>query len=360
MKKTVLLLLGTFCYLVGFSQKLYHYEGKVLSEDGSPVEQAHIYTVGTHNKGTVTNANGAFSLKCGTPNDTLYISHVAYLPAKHYLSNSSNIKIVLQPSAAMLEEVTVTALTAREVVERAIERLEVNHFVEPVYYEFYSRSVNFSKDSIVNLLEEFSGYIYQKKNHTTDFSLKKSRMSAFSDQGDQMFKERRLISMTELYTDNIGKYTEDFLDRKRSKNYEYTFKDDVKIMGRACFAIGFTTDRNTYYREGNLYIDKEDFGVLRNELIKGDFKQITFKKVNGKYYLSSTEYLKSRKDYLENRSTIYNIVEEPADAEFIDQGRLAPGHAKKITEEFHDEFWNEFNFIPLPDWITGQVNNPTN
>lgn len=246
-------------------------------------------------------------------------------------------------------------------VLKAIDNLEKNHFVEPVYYDFFTRVTHISKDSTLNLLEEYAGYIYQKENHNSDFKFTKSRLGTFSKYGEEIYKKHNLIPMTEMFTDNMGKYKEDFLHKKRHKNYTYQFESDAVLMDRDCYVIRFSTDDDTYYKKGKLYIDQEDFGILKKVLDNSDYKEVTFKRFEGKYYLSATHYYKKSKENNGTiRSTIYNFVEEPNHSGFVAKANLAPQLAKKVVGHFNDKFWIKNNFIPLPNWIKTQIDDSIN
>lgn len=215
-------------------------------------------------------------------------------------------------------------------VLKAIDNLEKNHFVEPVCYDFFTRVTHISKDSTLNLLEEYAGYIYQKENHNSDFKFTKSRLGTFSKYGEKIYKKHNLIPMTEMFTDNMGKYKEDFLHKKRHKNYTYQFESDAVLMDRNCYVIRFSTDDDTYYKKGKLYIDQEDFGILKKVLDNSDYKEVMFKRFEGKYYLSATHYYKKSKENNGTiRSTIYNFVEESNHSGFVAKANLAPQLAKK-------------------------------
>jgi len=341
-----------------YCQKCFTYRGLIVdSSSNNGIEGVHIFSSENLKLGSISNSDDLFILTSPQKLKTLTFSHVNYKTYHHQLENrpKNELRIVLEPSVQNLEQITVTSLSATKVVLNAIKNLETNHFIEPVYYDFFVRVVNFSKDSTFHFLEEHSGYILQKKNHNSEFSLSKSRLGAFSKYGEKLYKTHRLISMSEMFTDNMGKYVEDYLHSRRYKHYEYRFDDDTKVMDRECYVINFITDDDTYYKKGTLYIDKEDYGILKKTLNSSDYKEITFRRYKGKYYLNSSYYKKTRGGYHEIRSTIYNLTDKPNNVDFINKGRLSPEFAKNVIGKFDEQLWDGQTFIPLPNWIREQI-----
>lgn len=357
MLKSIIGLTLIFLCQVLYGQQNYTYRGLIFdAHTMSGVEGVHIITNDSR-VGVVSNSEGAFILKSARKIKTLVFSHVSYETLSYEIIDKSNseLKILLNPSIQTLQQVTVSGLLPKQVILKAIENIEENHTIEPVYYQFFTRVINFSKDSVLNFLEEHVGYIYQKPNHNSSFGLEKSRFGSFSKYGDKQFETHRLISMSEMYTDNMGKYLEDFLHKKRFKFYTYEFDEDAELMGRECYVLLFNTYKDTYYKKGKLYIDKEDYGILRKTLNNDDYKEVTFRRINDKYYLNSTFYIKPRGNYYIVRNTIYNNSEEPSSLKFLDKGKLSPEYAKKVADDFNDTYWDHYNFIPLPNWIENEI-----
>ncbi len=326
----------------------------VDSETGDGIPDVYVYS-GNSEIGTLTNADGRFILKLDGAFDSLYFSHVGYQSCRLATNQTDTVTIRLKPEIKALTEIVITGLSAEQVVKNAIARLGKNHFIEPVNYEFFTRVINYSADSSINFLEEHVGYISQNQNHKSEFGLVKSRIHAYADNGREMLKKYRLISMTEMHTDNMGRYLEDFLHPRRSKNYVFRYGNDVTVTGRACYQILFTTERQTYYKKGTLFIDKDDFGIHKKILDASDKKSVSFVRTQDGYLLRSTVYVKYRDNYVEKRQTLYNRTARPANIVFVDLDRLAPAFTRKYTSDFTDAFWESYNHIPMPKWIENQI-----
>ena len=87
--------------------------------------------------------------------------------------------------------------------------------------------------------------------------------------GDQV-ENHRLKSMTQMHQNNIGKHMEDFLQKRRYKDYPWSFDDEVKISDRSCYVLNFISMHNNCPSHGKLYIDKEDCGIHKK--ISGFFE----------------------------------------------------------------------------------------
>lgn len=84
--------------------------GKITSsEDGTGMPGVNIILKGTQ-KGTTTNASGAYSLEVSGSNPVLIISFVGYTAQEIAVGNRNVIDVSLAPSAENLKEVVVTAL----------------------------------------------------------------------------------------------------------------------------------------------------------------------------------------------------------------------------------------------------------
>ena len=107
MEKRIITLVAMLFILVGgvFSQTKVN--GTVISQDdGQPVIGASVIVVGT-NTGTVTNADGQFSLTCPAGKNTLRITYVGMEPLE--VSARPNMRIMLTSDQTALDEVIVVA-----------------------------------------------------------------------------------------------------------------------------------------------------------------------------------------------------------------------------------------------------------
>ncbi|MDR0995705.1 MAG: TonB-dependent receptor, partial [Tannerella sp.] len=100
------LLIACFAFaLPGFAQQR-TVGGKIVDENGQPVPGATILVQGTTNQGTVTDANGKFSLSVPA-NAILSVSYVGYLTQQVKTANRRILSITLKPDVTQLQDVVV-------------------------------------------------------------------------------------------------------------------------------------------------------------------------------------------------------------------------------------------------------------
>jgi hypothetical protein len=359
----LVVLLMLFSSSNNFAQKKV-ISGKIIDIISSKgIANVHIYSTNL-GEGTITNADGNFYLIV-TNSDDLQISCIGYDKQiiKVLTKDIRNLVIEMKPKTELLDEVVINTktLSVDEILTKTFKNFKKNHSVEPVYYNFYNRIVNYvDKDSTLISLQEYSGKIKQGKSHFSKYNIDKARVKFFGKDAKKLSKEHRLISMTKMYIDNIYKYREDYLKNKGKRIYEYKLLKRSAILGRDCYVIYFNTDKENYDQKGEIYIDMEDFSIVRKVTRKLDnriYKDITFKKEKDKWYLKKSEEFHGlygatipNTNY---RITLYNYIDiEDSDLEFIN---LNVQNSTKITSDFSDDFWENTNFIPLPNWVKSQM-----
>ena len=354
------------CFLASHesnSQSFYNKGIVIDKQTGQGIEGAHIYVNEDSDIGTISNAQGKYFLKSSKSIDHLVISHVRYrsevLSSEQFRENE--VQISLTPSTETLKEVVLIAPNANKIIKEVIARLNLNHSVEPVYFQFFSQVVHFSeKDSIINIMGEYDGYLFQNERYNTFFDLDRIRMSYLSNLLKNQVENHRLTSMTQMHQDNIGKHMEDFLHKRRYEDYLWSFDDGVTISGRPCHVLNFISMKNNLPSHGKLYLDKEDYGIHKK--ISGfggaDFIEINFKKIDEKYYLSSAHRLHHgyQSDLVTWRSTRYYLVDRNNinTRSFINLNELQVKFLNDLAafevNHFDRDYFDKDNFIAYPRW----------
>lgn len=277
MKKIITILLLLLSHQTIFSQKKL-ISGKIIDNiTQKGIYNAHVYSAKL-GEGTITNADGNFYLIVAN-NDDLHFSCIGFEKQTIKLSDidTGNLVIKVNQKIESLDGIVINAktLTVKEILNKVFDNFKKNHYIEPVYYNFYNRVIKYEKDSTLQSIEEYFGTIKQNRAHFTKYNIQKGRIKYLTKDSLKQLKEHRVISMDKMYIDNIYKYREDYLKKKGLKKYKY------KILDRNCYKISFYTDKNTYYKKGILYIDMQDFAVTRKILFDSDnevLNDITFKK----------------------------------------------------------------------------------
>lgn len=228
------------------------------------------------NIGTVSNADGTFSLKIPVglsgngfrAEQTGYRSH--RVNGNEIKSNNGPITIWLEPSVRMLDEVTVYGAEPRNLVEKAIDKIPQNYSSSPALFSsFYRETIQKGKryvgvsEAIVNVL---------KKPY-------KTRVIA----GDkvQVMKGRRLVSQRANDTIAVkilgGPNLPVLLDVVKNENvlftldeldyYDFKMEPMTSVDDRRQFVVSFTPRVTVDYalHNGKVYIDAETLTFTRAE-----------------------------------------------------------------------------------------------
>lgn len=134
-----------FLFYVSLTFSQVSIEGTLInSETDLTVENASVY-IQNSTIGTISNSEGDFYLKVPEKykSDTLIISSIGYKKTKISLKNlNASIKIYMEPSSIILEEVIITSekpLTGIEILNKALENYELNFSTEPFIAKTFIR-----------------------------------------------------------------------------------------------------------------------------------------------------------------------------------------------------------------------------
>ena len=343
------------------------------AETGMPVSGAHVYKADHLKTGTVTNRNGWFVLKRINKNDTIKISHISYIPLVVAVINIKSDTIRLSKISIKLDEILVYDLSGKGIVEKVIDSLPVNHFVEPVMYEVYMRVLEFEQDySELHVLSEYLMDVYQNQKNNSEFHIVKTRAKPFSNAGKKYFKDMRMILAIAIYTDNIFKYQNDIFKKKKLKNYDIEIVDEISYGDYNLVKLICSPNNKKVNDSFVLFVDRPSFAVQKMikyySESKEEFNEIGFKQINDKWYLDYSKRIMSTTFYSKwqpgskstvERVVIYNINERVKydDTEFKTVSDIMAEPIKWYIGDWSDNFWESYNYVPLPDWIREKITN---
>jgi hypothetical protein len=92
-------------------------KGRVTNEKGEPVEGVSVSVKGT-NRGTVTNANGEFSLSGINGNETLVFTSTNMEPLEMKVAGKTYLTVSLKTMVSSLSEVTISASTGYQTISK--------------------------------------------------------------------------------------------------------------------------------------------------------------------------------------------------------------------------------------------------
>lgn len=342
------------------------------------------------NVGTVTNAEGEFSLKIKETdqNKMADVSHVGYFNSKISLGENSSKKqtVWMSPYINLLNEITIHAQNPIYIVQEAIRKIPVNYGNKSNMLTGFYREIAQKGRRYVNISEAIVN-IYK-----TPYSETIERDRA------QISKGRRLISQRERDTlavkllggpviavyQDIVKNSDFLFDIESLSYYKFRMEKPTSIGNRTQFVISFEPRVNLPYAlcYGKLYIDKERLSFSRAEfnLSMNDKNKATqailrkkpfglrFKPIEVSYLVAYEDrgnmtYLK----YLRNNirfkcdwkrklfSTNYTILSEMVITDLQENNVVAipyktsfkmnQAFSDKVDDFANDKFWGDYNII---------------
>lgn len=217
-----------------------------------------------------SNSEGKFIFRVNSSfyQDTVVFSAIGYKPLlitiKQLLAEKNPKTIIfLQEDTFPLQEVLIRPLTARQIVQKAIESIPENHF--NVNYQvngFYRKAIK-EDSSFASLIESVvkiskNGYAKQP----FQISYIKSRLS--EDYRTYKLPLEKDIITTALELDHI-QYRRGFLNSYNQANWQFKLKDVTKINHQEVYIIQANLMGNdkTAVHQAKIYIRSEDYAFQK-------------------------------------------------------------------------------------------------
>lgn len=366
------------------------------------LEYVNISVPGT-NIGTITNTDGEFSLKVSKAYKNLYleISHIGYITSKLPLKPTNGDKHVfyLNPNSIILEEVIVSPVYPRKLVEQAIDKIGDNYNPFPSMLTGFYRETSQKGRKYINVTEAVTK-LYKtayKENEgiTRDrVRIEKGRQLVSPKQGDTL-GVKLIGGPTLALALDVVKNRDELLDKETLYYYEFKFDDLVLIDNQLHYVISFIPMMPLPYPlyRGKLYINKETLAFTRAELNidmrdKGKvtkmilrkkpagliFKPVglstllTYKEQNGRTYLNYVRNeIKFKCDWKKKWfHTSYAVVSEMVITNREDNPdstisskeafRESQVLSDKVGNFYDEKFWGDYNIIEPTESLERAVN----
>lgn len=366
------------------------------------LEYVNISVPGT-NIGTITNTDGEFSLKVSKAYKDLYleISHIGYITSKLPLkpTNSDKHVFYLNPNSIILEEVIVSPVYPRKLVEQAIDKIGDNYNPFPSMLTGFYRETSQKGRKYINVTEAVTK-LYKtayKENEgiTRDrVRIEKGRQLVSPKQGDTL-GVKLIGGPTLALALDVVKNRDELLDKETLYYYEFKFDDLVLIDNQLHYVISFIPMMPLPYPlyRGKLYINKETLAFTRAELNidmrdKGKvtkmilrkkpagliFKPVglstllTYKEQNGRTYLNYVRNeIKFKCDWKKKWfHTSYAVVSEMVITNREDNPdstisskeafRESQVLSDKVGNFYDEKFWGDYNIIEPTESLERAVN----
>ena len=413
MKPLVIRYKGLFCLLLFFlvtslvfaqnGENFITINGIVKDQrNRTTLEYVNISVPGT-NIGTITNTDGEFSLKISKAYKDLYleISHIGYITCKLPLKPTGGDKHIfyLNPNSIILDEVIVSPVYPRKLVEQAIDKIEDNYNPFPSMLTGFYRETSQKGRKYINVTEAvtklYKTAYKEKEGITRDrVKIEKGRQLVSPKQGDTL-GVKLIGGPTLAISLDVIKNRDELLDKETLYYYEFKFDDLVLIDNQLHYVISFIPMIPLPYPlyRGKLYINKQTLAFTRAELSidmrdkekvtrmilrkkpaglifkpVGLSTLLTFKEQNGRTYLNYVRNeIKFKCDWKKKWfHTNYAVVSEMVITDREDNpnttisSREAFRDSQVLSDKvgnFYDEkFWGDYNIIEPTESLERAVN----
>ena len=378
------------CWLMVLSsiaqaQQSTSWQGKLI--DGQTNEPLPFVTVfvASRRGGTVANANGQFILRIpnSTTADTVAFSSVGYETYRVPLLKLAIEGVVpLKRSLVMLNEVTVRAINAKELIREAIQNIPKNYPHRPVLMQGFYRE--WMKERLYLIFSEGLLELYKASyntKHSDEVRMLKGRrkpLVSYIICGNDTCQIPILTngSFLGVLLDVVKKSGQNtFLTEDGLNQYEYTYTGATTLYNRTIYIVNFKPlfEAHNAFFAGKLFIDQrtkavaraeyqlsaEGLGMVASELsIKRVPMELVQRQYKVEYRLESNQwYLQHAYAYNKYQYTARNLAPITSEMNFIvtkissqdvkhikrsEQLRMDDAFVEKVTN-FDDSFWGNEN-----------------
>lgn len=249
--------------------------GIVKNKDNKrKLENVNVSVPGT-NIGTVTNADGVFSLKIKDAEVVrgLEVSHIGYLNTQISLKENrdvADLTIWMLPAPNMLNEIFIFGNNARGLVEEAIKKIPANYAVDKnLLTAFYRETVQKRRRyiSVSEAVIDVSKTAYSDREPSNDkVQLQKGRRLLSQKTGDTLAVKVVGGPNLSIYLD-IVKNGDALLSMENLNYYDFRIEEPVNLDNRMQYVVSFRPRVSLMYAlfYGKIYIDFEKLAFTRAE-----------------------------------------------------------------------------------------------
>lgn len=357
--------------------------GVVKNKDNrKKLENVNVSVVGS-NIGTVTNADGTFSLKVTEAEvfRGIEVSHIGYLNTHlslDELGKREDLTIWMVPAPNLLHEIVVFGNNPRTILEEAIKKIPTNYAAnENMLTAFYRETVQKRRRyiSVSEAVMDVYKTAYDKRDAELDkVQLQKGRRLLSQKGGDTLAVKVVGGPNLSLYLD-IVKNGDALLSMDNLNYYEFRMEEPVNLDNRMQYVISFSPRVSLMYALfiGKIYIDRErltftraDFSldmanrvkaveaILHKKPLGLRFRPqevsylVTYKQQGDKTYLNYIQNVIRfkcdwKKKLFSSSYTAYAemVVTDRKEHEFSNISHKNAFKPKQIFYDLVDEYWNE-------------------
>lgn len=282
MKRTLNLLIASLIIGLLFPMKAQVVDEVIISgvvkdkDSRKKLENVNIAVIGS-NVGTVTNADGAFTLKVSQSEikQGLLASYIGYMNTRVSVDEIMKVQgnqlvITMRPSTEWLNEVNVFGGKPRDLVEKAIAKIGQNYSdKDNLYAAFYRETVQKGRRyiGVAEAVMDVYKTDYKDRRTVRDRSkLIRGRRLMSQRSKDTLSVKVAGGPLVPIYLD-IVKNGEDLLNITNLQCYDFIMDKPVLIDNRMQYVVAFVPRMNLEYAlyMGKLYIDQETLSFTRAE-----------------------------------------------------------------------------------------------
>lgn len=245
-------------------------------ESRSKLSHVAVSVMGT-NVGTVTNADGQFTLKLSDEelSGGLKFSCIGYtnylLSAETIAAQGMNINVQMAPTSLQMGEVTIYGGTPRELVLQAIEKIPENYSdVEHLYTTFYRETVQKRRAHIAvseAVMDLYKTHYAPRSIYRDKVRLRKGRR-LISHQASDTLAVKIVGGPSLSLVMDVVKNDEELLSFEQLEHYDLKLENPVMLDNRMQHVIRLIPRAKLTYAlfKGMIYIDQERGSFSRVEL----------------------------------------------------------------------------------------------
>lgn len=357
--------------------------GVVRNKDNRrKLENVNVSVPGT-NIGTVTNADGVFSLKIKETESVkgLEISHIGYLNTEVSLKDNkdvSDLTVWMIPAPNLLTEIVIFGDNARGLVEEAIRKIPVNYAADKTRMTAFYRETVQKRRRYISVSEaviDVNKTAYSDRNPESDrVQIQKGRRLLSQKSADTLAVKVVGGPNLSIYLD-VAKNGDALLSEENLNYYDFQLEEPVNLDNRMQYVVSFRPRVSLMYAlfYGKLYIDFQKLSFTRAEFsldMRNRVKAVeailhkkplglrfrpqevsylvTYKEQNGKTYLNYIRNeIRFKCDWKKRLfSSGYTVFSEMVVTDRMDSGFEAiplkkAFRQKQVFYDMVDEYWNE-------------------
>ena len=237
-----------------------------------PLEYVTISVV-NHNIGTVSNADGEFTLKIPETIDASFVecSHIGYYSFRISVKgkNVTGVETLLTPYTAALNEVIIRGWDARYLIQEAVNKIPQNYCASVTQLTGFYRETVQKRRNYINIAEaviDMYKTAYTEHTEQDRIQVLKGRKLLSQKASDTLAVKLLGGPNLSIFVD-IVKNPDILLDKETLSYFSFRMEDMTQINGRDQYVVSFQPQIIRPYPLyfGTFYIDKESLAFTRAE-----------------------------------------------------------------------------------------------